>query len=96
MEIDVANGQPSDVIIEANMRDLARYALICQAEGLVPIVEPDVSLKGDHDLETARLTFDLHAAVKDYFGGGSGARPDAAHGVSRGPAEVIALRGRAP
>ena len=62
---------------------------------LAPFLE---SLADDpqHDLETARLTFDLHAAVKDYFGGGSGARPDAAHGVSRGPAEVIALRGRAP
>jgi len=44
---------PSDFVIEANMRDLARYALICQAEGLVPIVEPDVVMKGDHDLETA-------------------------------------------
>ena len=53
LEIDVAAGQPSDLTIEANMRDLARYALICQSEGLVPIVEPDISLKGDHDLETA-------------------------------------------
>jgi hypothetical protein len=53
IEINVAAGQPSDLIIEMNMQDLARYALICQAEGLVPIVEPDVSLKGDHDLATA-------------------------------------------
>ncbi len=53
IEIDLATGQPSDLTIETNMQDLARYALICQAEGLVPIVEPDVSLKGDHDLETA-------------------------------------------
>lgn len=30
-----------------------RYALICQDEGLVPIVEPDISLNGDYDLETA-------------------------------------------
>ena len=45
--------QPSDLIIEMNMLDLARYALICQSEGLVPIVEPDVSLKGDHTLEQA-------------------------------------------
>lgn len=51
--IDVANGQPSDMVIEANMCDLARYALICQDEGLVPIVEPDITLTGDHDLETA-------------------------------------------
>lgn len=53
LEINVAAGQPSDLVIEANMQDLARYALICQDEGLVPIIEPDISLKGDHDLETA-------------------------------------------
>jgi len=53
MDIDIVNGQPSDLTIETNMLDLARYALICQDVGLVPIVEPDVSLKGDHDLETA-------------------------------------------
>uniref|UniRef100_A0A061R8B5 fructose-bisphosphate aldolase n=1 Tax=Tetraselmis sp. GSL018 TaxID=582737 RepID=A0A061R8B5_9CHLO len=53
LTIDVAAGQPSDLVIEANMQDLARYALICQDEGLVPIIEPDISLKGTHDLETA-------------------------------------------
>ena len=53
IEIDLTTGQPSDLTIETNMLDLARYALICQDVGLVPIVEPDVSLKGDHDLETA-------------------------------------------
>ncbi len=53
LEIDVAAGQPSELTIETNMKDLARYALICQDVGLVPIVEPDISLKGDHDLETA-------------------------------------------
>jgi len=46
-------GAPSRLAVESNMRDLARYALICQDEGLVPIVEPDVIMKGDHDLETA-------------------------------------------
>jgi fructose-bisphosphate aldolase class I len=44
---------PSDFVIEANMKDLARVALICQAEGLVPIVEPDIVMTGDHTLETA-------------------------------------------
>ena len=53
LEIDIAAGQPSELTIETNMKDLARYALICQDVGLVPIVEPDISLKGDHDLETA-------------------------------------------
>eukprot|EP00195_Chlamydomonas_chlamydogama_P017828 CAMPEP_0202895430 /NCGR_PEP_ID=MMETSP1392-20130828/4638_1 /ASSEMBLY_ACC=CAM_ASM_000868 /TAXON_ID=225041 /ORGANISM="Chlamydomonas chlamydogama, Strain SAG 11-48b" /LENGTH=404 /DNA_ID=CAMNT_0049580441 /DNA_START=30 /DNA_END=1244 /DNA_ORIENTATION=- len=51
--IDEAAGQPSDFVIEANMTDLARYALICQDVGLVPIVEPDVSMSGTHTLEAA-------------------------------------------
>ena len=37
---------PSPMAIQANMNDLARYALICQDEGLVPIVEPDIVMKG--------------------------------------------------
>jgi len=49
--IDVSNGRPTDLAIRANMTDLARYALICQSEGLMPIVEPDVSLVGSHTLE---------------------------------------------
>ena len=51
--IDEATGQPSELVIEANMNDLARYALICQDVGLVPIIEPDVSLSGSHSLEAA-------------------------------------------
>jgi fructose-bisphosphate aldolase class I len=53
LEIDVAQGRPSRLAIEANMRDLARFALISQAEGMVPLVEPDVMLTGTHDLATA-------------------------------------------
>ena len=37
--------------IEANMRDQARYALICQAEGIVPIVEPEIVPNGSHSIE---------------------------------------------
>lgn len=53
LAIDEASGQPSDFVIEANMLDLARYALICQDVGLVPIVEPDVSMAGTHTLESS-------------------------------------------
>lgn len=42
--INMAKGCPTDLAIKANMQDLARYALICQSEGLMPIVEPDISL----------------------------------------------------
>jgi len=49
--IDVKAGKPSQVIIETQARDLARYAKICQAAGLVPIVEPEVMMDGDHSIE---------------------------------------------
>jgi len=37
--------------IEANAEMLARYAAVCQEEGLVPIVEPEVLMDGGHDIE---------------------------------------------
>lgn len=53
LTIDVAAGKPSQLAIESNMVDQARYALICQSEGIVPIVEPDLVLTGSHTLEDA-------------------------------------------
>jgi len=53
LTVDAKTGKPSNLAIESNMRDLARYALICQSEGLVPFVEPDVVLKGGYTLEEA-------------------------------------------
>ena len=41
---------PSQHGIEANAEMLARYAAVCQAEGLVPIVEPEVLMDGKHDI----------------------------------------------
>ncbi|MBQ0718943.1 MAG: fructose-bisphosphate aldolase class I [Gammaproteobacteria bacterium] len=42
---------PSQHGIAANAEMLARYAAVCQAEGLVPIVEPEVLMDGSHDIE---------------------------------------------
>lgn len=42
---------PTQVGIETNAEVLARYAAICQSLGLVPIVEPEVLLDGDHSIE---------------------------------------------
>lgn len=53
LEIDISSGRPTRFAIEANMRDLSRFALISQAEGMVPLVEPDVVMKGSHTLEIA-------------------------------------------
>ena len=42
---------PSTTCIAANAHALARYAAICQEAGLVPIVEPEVLMDGDHTIE---------------------------------------------
>jgi fructose-bisphosphate aldolase, class I len=42
---------PSSTCIAANAHALARYAAICQEAGLVPIVEPEVLMDGDHTVE---------------------------------------------
>jgi fructose-bisphosphate aldolase class I len=42
---------PSYACINANAHALARYAALCQDEGIVPIVEPEVLMDGDHDID---------------------------------------------
>lgn len=55
---------PSYQAMLENANVLARYASICQQNGLVPIVEPEVLCDGDHDLETAqRVTEEVLAFV---------------------------------
>ncbi len=49
--ITIGAGIPSRACIVANAHALARYAALCQEAGLVPIVEPEVLMDGDHDLE---------------------------------------------
>lgn len=49
--IAIGDGIPSRGCIEANAQALARYAALCQEAGLVPIVEPEVLMDGEHTLE---------------------------------------------
>jgi fructose-bisphosphate aldolase class I len=49
--IAIGDGIPSWGSIEANAHALARYAALCQESGLVPIVEPEVLMDGEHTLE---------------------------------------------
>lgn len=49
--ITLGKGIPSRACIEANAQSLALYAALCQETGLVPIVEPEVLMDGDHSLE---------------------------------------------
>ncbi|NWA24933.1 fructose-bisphosphate aldolase class I [Pseudomonas gingeri] len=58
--ITVAGDIPSTGCIEANAQALARYAALCQEAGLVPIVEPEVLMDGDHSLQRcAAVTEDV-------------------------------------
>ena len=48
--IFIGEGLPTDGAIAANGHAMARYAALCQEAGIVPIVEPEVLMDGDHDL----------------------------------------------
>jgi len=50
----ISDGLPTDRAVHANVHALARYAGLCQEGGLVPIVEPEIVMDGDHSLETCR------------------------------------------
>jgi fructose-bisphosphate aldolase class I len=49
--IDIGQGIPSYTAIHTNAHALARYAALCQAAQIVPIVEPEVLMDGDHDID---------------------------------------------
>jgi fructose-bisphosphate aldolase class I len=48
--LTIGDGIPSRACIQANAHSLARYAALCQEAALVPIVEPEVLMDGDHSL----------------------------------------------
>jgi fructose-bisphosphate aldolase class I len=52
--IAVGDGIPTHGCVEANAQALARYAALCQEAGLVPVVEPEVLMDGDHTLDRCR------------------------------------------
>ena len=54
LKIDTTKNMPSDISIHENAVTLARYASICQNCGLVPIVEPEILMDGDHSYEQSR------------------------------------------
>jgi fructose-bisphosphate aldolase class I len=67
--IAIGRGIPSWGCIEANAHALARYAALCQEEGLVPVVEPEVVMDGEHTLEQCREITDevLRAVFSELF-----------------------------
>ena len=67
--IAIGDGPPSRGCIEANAHALARYAAMCQEAGLVPVVEPEVLMDGEHTLEQCYEVTDevLRAVFNELF-----------------------------
>jgi fructose-bisphosphate aldolase class I len=67
--ITIGEGIPSRGCIDANAHALARYAALCQEVGLVPIVEPEVLMDGDHTLERCREVTEevLHSVFNQLY-----------------------------
>jgi fructose-bisphosphate aldolase class I len=64
--ITIADDAPSGTCIEANCHALARYAALCQEAGIVPMVEPEVLMDGDHDID---VCYDVtEATLRSLFG----------------------------
>jgi len=63
--ITIGDEIPSRSGLEANAHSLARYAALCQEVGLVPVVEPEVLMGGDHTLEQCLLV--TQEALRNIF-----------------------------
>ena len=75
--INIGDGIPTYSCLKANAHALARYASLCQEAGIVPIVEPEVLLDGNHSVErcedvteeTLRITFAQLSEQRVYLEG---------------------------
>jgi fructose-bisphosphate aldolase class I len=54
----IGSGIPTDIAIRQNAEILARYAKCCQDEGIVPMVEPEVMIDGEHSIEKSKLVIE--------------------------------------
>ena len=60
--IRIGEGMPSEANLSTNAHALARYAAICQEQGLVPTIEPEVLMDGEHDAQTC---YEVTARILD-------------------------------
>src|SRR5262245_58838286 len=67
--IRIDDGRPSSACVHVNADALARYAALCQEQGFVPIVEPEVLMDGSHAIERCDevTSYVLHAIFKALF-----------------------------
>jgi fructose-bisphosphate aldolase, class I len=67
--ITIGDGMPTSYCIHTNAHALARYAALCQEQGIVPIVEPEVLMDADNDIETCydATSRTLHAVFHELY-----------------------------
>ena len=68
--ITISDSEPSGTCISANAHALARYASLCQKNGIVPIVEPEILMDGDHPIEDSFFVSEevLHTVFYELYG----------------------------
>ena len=68
--ITIGDSEPSGTCISANAHALARYASLCQKNGIVPIVEPEILMDGDHPIEDSFFVTEevLHIVFYELYG----------------------------
>ena len=84
--IHIGDGVPSEYGLSANAHALARYAALCQEAGIVPIVEPEVLMDGDHSIERCE---EVTAATLDVVFAEQRAHKVALEGIVLKPNMVI-------
>lgn len=67
--ISISDSTPSGACITANAHALARYAALCQENGLVPIVEPEILMDGEHSIQDSFMVTEevLHTTFSELY-----------------------------
>jgi fructose-bisphosphate aldolase class I len=67
--INIGESSPSSTCVTANAHALARYAALCQENGLVPIVEPEILMDGSHTIEDSFVITEevLHSTFYELY-----------------------------
>ena len=70
--INITEDNPSGYCISTNAHALARYAGLCQANDIVPIVEPEILMDGDHDIDDSFVVTEevLHTVFFELYSQG--------------------------
>ena len=68
--ITINESEPSSSCVAANVHALARYAALCQENGIVPIVEPEILMDGSHTIEDSFIVTEevLHSVFYELYG----------------------------